>query len=205
MAWRHLGTILFHGTRLLILFLLLIRLGVPPKFFFFFVAAMRHLDWPIIRTPKKVKLCKLPQQNKSVKMLCPFFGPPILVMGELWANHWDKSVMQSGRQWERGHHWEHVGRQEFFKIMPPPTTHPPPSPKDKPSWMHVQASQWLHAESIPETSCHQFWLELIPLPKSVGTYSSLYTLNGECLPSSTSFSFSCGSSPHKKTENLEVI
>jgi hypothetical protein len=68
--------------------------------------------------------------------------------------------------------------------------------------MHVQASQWLHAESIPETSCHQFWLELIPLPKSVGTYSSLYTLNGECLPSSTFFSFSLLA--HRPKKRLKI-
>jgi hypothetical protein len=64
--------------------------------------------------------------------------------------------------------------------------------------MHVQASHWLHAKSIPETSSHQFWLELIPLPKSVGTYSSLYALDGECLPSSTFFLFFIGSSPKKR-------
>jgi hypothetical protein len=61
--------------------------------------------------------------------------------------------------------------------------------------MHVQASHWLHAKSIPETSSHQFWLELIPLPKSVGTCSSLYALDGECLPQVQLFFFS---SPKKR-------
>jgi hypothetical protein len=56
--------------------------------------------------------------------------------------------------------------------------HPPPLPprkKDEPCGVHVQPFHWLHANFIPKTICHHFWLKLLTFAKNLGTYY-LWTL-----------------------------
>jgi hypothetical protein len=69
---------------------------------------------------------------------------------------WDKSVITLGYPWGTL-----LGAQIFLKLCAhTPSTHN--REKDEPSWVHVQLSHWLYANSISKLDCYHCWLELIP-------------------------------------------